>query len=108
MSNLREYREIIRQTVREVNAEDSAYTWRVASISATEARIRWSYLSENELFVLTMGGIPGGEFVIVNIPCTGERVFASVGPTPYDDAATVEEGIARVIRAAAAHAHHFF
>lgn len=106
MSNLREYREIIRQTVREVNAEDSAYTWRVASISATEARFSWSYLSENELFTLTVE--ESGEFVLVTIPCTEERIGMVIGPSRWDDAATIEEGIARAIRAAAAHAHHVF
>lgn len=76
MKNFRDYEDLIRSTVKEMDSKDTNYTWSIHSFSKTRVTLTWSYLDKND-----------GKFCITILEpidtSDGERFITS--RTPLDD-----------------------
>lgn len=109
MTDIRNYKDTIRNTVKTVNAEDTMYNWSVKSINKNEATFTWSYLGENDgcFRVLVKSEDEVDTLILCEVPHCG-NVMLLVCDDFYADAKTVEEGIEMAIKAAAKRAHNCF
>lgn len=113
MIDLRNYAELIRTTVEDVNERDLNWKWSVKSIGQKKVRIRWGYLDyldeEQNCFVITLdcdgeddnwllACLPGGD----HIECymVAEKPNRNIGAEQ-----TIESGIKDAIDEIAYYAH---
>ena len=103
---LKKYENAIKKAIREANKMDKDYNWKILLTKENEATFTWSYLSENdEPFKLE---IESDSFVSVKVPYTGTCCGVLIGKHSWDDANTMEEGIALVIKGAVLTAKKLF
>lgn len=101
-------------TIKEVLAEASkndCWDWTVLSIKENTVSLFWSYLEESKPFTLTIidKGIKNSRISIwVDIPNSATGCCCFVGNGYWDDAKTVEEGIALVLNEAIRVAREIF
>ncbi len=111
MFDLREYKETIKAAVAREREADKNWSWSVKSVGKAKAKIGWGYLDyigEKDLFEVEIGDYQGlSECVVGKMP-NGCKKYAFVGPKHWDDAKTIEEGIALVIHAMASSAHNTY
>ena len=108
MTDMREYKGTILEAVKKERDNDINWSWRVNAVNKKTAHIGWGYLDysgESTDFTVRVEADDDEYFVIGAMPC-GERTCSLVGEHSWDDATTVEEGIAKVIRAMARTAHN--
>lgn len=110
MADIREYKDIVKAAVAEERQADKNWSWRVASITKSAAKIGWGYLDyigEKDLFTVEIDDADGDTTVIGTIP-NGSKVYRFVGPHHWDDCKTVEEAISSAIHSMAASAHNTY
>lgn len=112
--DFRNYKDLIKTTVKEVNDKDPNWKWSVHSVTKHKVMIRWGYLDYCEekhpknCFSLTVEyptdvnlwnaihcNKPDGEYI--NLRCFGDK--------SWDDDKTIELAIANSIRSIANYAH---
>jgi hypothetical protein len=103
---LKKYENTIKEAIKEANKMDKDYGWKIISINENKAEFTWSYLSENdEPFRLE---IESDSFVSVKVPYTGTCCGVLIGKHSWNDANTMEEGIALAIKGAVLTAKKLF
>lgn len=112
MIDIRNYKDVIKRAVGVERVADRNWSWRVKSITKKAAKIGWGYLDyldeKDAAFVVEVEDMgESGPCVVGTMP-NGHQKFAFVGPNHWDDAPTVEKGIALVIKAMAASAHRTY
>ena len=111
MFDLREYKETIKAAVLREREDDENWSWSVKSVGKTKAKIGWGYLDyigEKELFEVEIEELEEYDPCVIGKMPNGQKMYAFVGPNRWDDADTVEAGIARVIHAMASSAHNTY
>lgn len=97
-----------REALAEIRKEDENYTWTLKAINKGSIKFNWSYLSKDEVFILTVHETEGETYVEVEIPCGVSKVFLLIGEDRWSDAHSVEMGVYKAIKAAAHKAMHLF
>ena len=109
MHDMRDYKGVIREAVRQERHKDQNWTWKVKAISKTKAQIGWGYLDyigETTPFIVTIDDEDDvDEPLVIGVFPDGYRVYSWVGQRHWHDASTIEEGLAKVIRMIAMEAH---
>ena len=109
MIDMRDYKGVIREAVRQERHRDLMWTWKVRAINKGAAKIGWGYLDHlggaKEDFVVSVEEHEDFGTVITGSAPNGHKVIWFVGPHDWDDCKTVEDGIAGVIHNMAMYAH---
>ena len=108
--DMRLYKETIKRAVNWAHVTDQDYSWRVKSVTKSAAKIGWSYLDDltkSADFSVSVKGEYNDVYIIGTAP-DGHEIFASIGLTNWDDAPTIKQGIALVIKALAVYAHKVY
>lgn len=104
----KQYTIFAKRAMEENRAEDQNFTWTIKAINKGSIKFNWSYIGQNEDFVLTVKEAGDEAYVIVEIPgCTAD-VFILVGDDRWSDAKSVEMGIYKAIKLAANTAKRVF
>lgn len=109
MADMREYKGTIRDAVRQERNADKNWTWKVKAINKDHAHIGWGYLDylgEEDDFLLEF--YDEDQTAVVGTMPNGNRKYALVGGSPWDDAKTIEGAISIVIHAMAQTAHNIY
>lgn len=111
MTDLREYKDIIKRAVAIERLSDKNWTWRIKSIAKSIVRIAWSYMEsvgeKDAAFTLRVMGGETAQTVIATAP-DGHQKFVLIGTDRWCDAPTLERGLAMAVKAIAAYAHSVY
>lgn len=110
MIDLREYKGIAKAAVAKERELDENWGWSLKAVNKNEIRIGWGYLDyigEKDPFKVELFQEDGDVYMIGTIP-NGDRVFANIGPTRWDNYDTIEKAIAGVIHSMACSAHRTY
>lgn len=110
MTDMREYKDMIRKAAAEERAKDPNWSWSVKAVNKDTARIGWGYLDyigETDLFTVQVTEFDGMTCVIGTMP-DGEKHHAFIGESRWDDAKTIGSGIRNVIHRMAVQAHSIY
>ncbi len=111
MIDFREYKDLIRELVKEADQKDPNWKWSVTSIGKKKVRINWSYLDygkKREPFEINGGlddeTVKEGK-VVIGIEPHGHKEYCLIGPKHWDDVSTVEDAIRWTVKALTSYAH---
>ena len=110
MTDLRIYNETVKAAVARERQEDANWSWNVKAINKNVVKIGWGYLDyigESDCFTVTVEEDETMTVVIGTIP-NGIKKYVFIGPDHWDDAQTIEAGIAIAIHAMASSAHRTY
>lgn len=110
MGDMREYKEAVRNATQAEKNNDKNWTWKVKAINKGKAKISWGYLDylgETDCFEVEIMDDETTPAVIGKMP-NGEKVYAFIGESRWDDAKTFESGIEMVIHRMAVYAHSIY
>lgn len=110
--DIRSYRENIKAAVAAERAADPNWSWGIRSLKKGIVHIGWGYLDyigEKECFTVEVlqDETTGDVMVYGTIP-NGRHVYCFIGPDHWDDAPTIEKGIASAIHCMASSAHRTY
>lgn len=117
MKTLKDYENLIRSTVKEIDAKDPNWKWSVHSFAKDRVRIRWGYLDycgeKNNCFELTISDdyddndYPGERWLNIKLPdgtrITGE--FVNDADKKHSWQVSWESGIKSLLSEMAYYAH---
>ncbi len=109
-ADMREYKEVLKAAVAKEREADKNWSWRIKAVTKTAARIGWGYLdflNEDESFVVEVNYLSGEPTVVGTMP-NGCQKYAFIGTNHWNDASTIEGGIALVIHEMAYSAHRTY
>lgn len=108
--DIRDYKGVIREAVRQVRHKDQNWSWKVRAINKDAAKIGWGYLDylgSKDDFIVKVD--ENGDFVgVVGIVPDGKKIIRLIGEGFFNDYKTVEEGIDAVIHAMANYARSVY
>lgn len=115
MIDIRDYKETIKAAVAKERDADENWNWNVKAVTKSTARIGWGYLDylgeKDAAFVIRvdeMQEFEGVPLCVMGDMPNGLTKYAFIGSKQWDDAATVEEGIALMIHSMASSAHRTY
>lgn len=110
MTDMRNYSETIKQAVARERSADENWSWGVKAVNKGIAKISWGYLDyigEKDFFTVEVTDDETLTVVVGTIP-NGSKKYSFIGPDHWDDAKTIEDGIAQIIHAMACSAHNTY
>lgn len=111
MTNLKNYTEIIRSTVKENTFRDTNYRWSVKGINKNSVKLFWSYLEPDEVIIISVVDNHDTEEpddLKITFPGGDIKTYVVVGNDRYCDAGSMDEAIVMAIRSAFVLAHHHY
>ena len=106
MKDLREYKETLKAAVARERDNDANWGWNIQTVNKNTAKIGWGYLDyigETDKFTLEIFDEDACLCVIGTVP-DGYKIHVFIGPNHWDDAKTIEDGIAAAIHSIAGYA----
>ena len=112
MTDLRGYKEVIRESVARERRCDQNWSWKVHSVGKEVAKIAWGYLDylqeKDSYFEVRLSEDEEIGCVVTGVAPNGYKVILFIGDKPWDDFKSWEEGIACAIHSVALYAHSVY